>query len=57
MTTGNRVFDGDEGMRGYARYDGDKMATTRDYDGSVTGILLTYYIVMQAKLFANWHVI
>lgn len=35
--TGNRVYDGDEGIAGFSRLDGDKAATHRDYDGTITG--------------------
>lgn len=36
-TTGNRLYDGDDGISGFSRLDGDKAATNRDYDGSLTG--------------------
>ncbi|XP_067664214.1 cell surface hyaluronidase-like [Haliotis asinina] len=36
-TTGNRVYDGNETIHGFGNNDGDKTATIRDTDGSLTG--------------------
>ncbi|XP_046566225.1 cell surface hyaluronidase-like, partial [Haliotis rubra] len=36
-TTGNRVYDGNETIHGFGNDDGDKTATIRDTDGSLTG--------------------
>ncbi|XP_076070514.1 cell surface hyaluronidase CEMIP2-like isoform X1 [Mytilus galloprovincialis] len=42
---GNRVYDGDETVHRFNNLDGDKMATIRDEDGSVTNLATIQQIV------------
>ena len=56
------MYDGDEGIHGFARYDGDKMATNRDYDSSVTGHHVAhvvkpwpFYTTSACKYRDNWN--
>ena len=61
-TTGNRVYDGDAGLYDFSRRDGDKAATFRDYDGSVTGHHVAhvvkpwpFYTTSQCTYRQNWN--
>ncbi|KAK7491692.1 hypothetical protein BaRGS_00017145 [Batillaria attramentaria] len=40
----HRVYDGHQGVSGFTSYDGDRMATFRDIDGSVTGVAGTQVV-------------
>ncbi|XP_063436803.1 uncharacterized protein LOC134718239 [Mytilus trossulus] len=52
-TGGNRVYDGDETVHGFNKLDGDKSATCRDQDGSVTNLTPNQQIVKPGRFYTT----
>ncbi|KAJ8303702.1 hypothetical protein KUTeg_018745 [Tegillarca granosa] len=60
--TGNRIFDGDATMFGFNNLDGDKLATVRDGDGSLTSFPgyqivkpTEFYTTSECAVRKNWN--